>query len=358
MIPSDIEEESTAELPEEESSCADHSLIIPELSPSQIGFINRKVPTALGTGGKLTLVPVADHPDSLEVRWKVSLPNPNDNIRLYIHDRFHDKNYLSYVYTDGKEEGSHIFPGLFKGFYDVRFFRGTSTTHADDVVVAICCLGECVPLDVNIGSAPARLLTVRVESRYVEGPNDWLALFPDGQHSNRAHRCSASALASEATCAAGVSCVTFNLQMPKTPGKYELRYFFGSSQSKYYGNAFSGRAPVVIPCEDVLKATYDTIKKRCTITWKIYSVDPNDWQWIGLYDSNGNRITYEYTCKHIYTTKNKNEGVVVLTDVPQALLDWSKTGVMPSEVRSWYLCFYNSYFSENLAVPVIKQPFI
>jgi len=86
------------------------------------------------------------------------------------------------------------------------------------------------------------------------------------------------ATASQSTRDPDGSHVVFTLKMPRQPGNYDLRYFFGNSQSLYNGNAFSGQTPVKIPCEDVLNATYDLEAQTCTIVWKVYSVEPNKWQ--------------------------------------------------------------------------------
>jgi len=336
---------------------SEDSVNIKDKSPSQFGF-ERPVPNTLRTGGFLTLSPIADRPDSLLATWEVSSPSPSDNIRLYIHDRLHDENYLSFAATSGEARGSHVFSGLVRGYYDVRFFREESKAHADDISVAVCCLGPIVRFAVSVGQAPLRMLTVRVPSDVVEGPNDWLALFPDGEHSNRYHRCCASALESQAKSVPGSRDVIFTLQMPKKEGLYDLRYFFGNSLSLQNGNAFSGRSSVMIPCDDSLKASYDVENRICRIAWKIYSVDPNNWQWIGLYDGAGNLLSCEYVCYHSYTTNTKTEGVVTLKKLPRKLLDWSETGVMPREIRNWQLRFYNTYFSAMITEPVIKAPFL
>jgi len=335
--------------------CVSSSIVVPE-SISEMIHPERSFPAVVASGGTLNLRQVLGRPDALEVIWTVSRANPNDNIRLYVHNRFHDENYLYSIPTEGKSEGSHTFPGLVRGFYDVRFFRGASAVHASDIVVAVCCLGPVVPLEVTIGHPPDRLMTVCVSARDVQLPSDWLALFPADEHSNRYHRCSACALVSQAKSEGGN--VVFRLPMPRIPGNYELRYFFGNSQSIKNGNAFSGRALVVIPCEDALSATYELETKRCTISWKVYSVAPNNWQWIGLYDKKGNCLTYEYVSKHIYTAKSHEEGVVLLKNIPKELEDWSATSVMPAVVREWRLRFYNTYFSAMLTAPVIDVPFI
>lgn len=338
--------------------CDDNSVLIPDPSESQVAYISRPVPTSLATGGSLDLTPVAARMDALEVHWKITNPDINDSIRLYVHDRLHDENYLQTVPTLGKAEGRHVFAGLVRGHYDVRFFRGASAAHAADVLVAVCCLGDVVPLKVAVGHAPQRLLTVRVPSAAVEGPSDWLALFPAGEHSNREHRCAVSMLASQATRESDGADMVFNLKMPRKPGKYELRYFFGNSQSLQNGNAFSGRVPVVVPCEDVLTATFEVDIQRCTIAWKVYSVEPNKWQWIGVYDSCGQRLAFEYVCNHIYTTSTKEEGIIMLKNNPHELQVWAETGVMPSAIRGWRLRFYNTYFSEIVTEPVIDVPFL
>jgi len=335
----------------------DDSVMMPDVSPSQMEFNARPIPTSLATGGSLVLSAVVDRPDALEVQWRVTSPRPNDNIRLYIHDRLHDENYLSFLPTNGKPEGRHIFSGLVRGYYDVRYFRDTSAVHTADIVVDVFCLGPIVPLDdITIERAPKRTITVRVPSALVEGPSDWLALFPADEHSNRVHRCAVSVVASQAKVM-GANTV-FTIKMPRASGKYDLRYFFGSSQSIQNGNAFSGHKQVEVPCEDVLTATYDVEKRSCTIAWKVYSVEPNKWQWIGLYDNRGQRLASEYVSSHIYTAAGKEEGVVCLKSLPREFNDWSDTGVMPSVIRSWRLRFYNTYFSEMITQPVMDVPFL
>jgi len=345
--------------PEQEPQpCMDQSVLLPDVTESHMAYVSRPPPTSLSEGGSLSLTKVNDCTGALEVQWKISRPDPNDRIRLYVHNRLHDENFLQEMQTHGQESGSYVFSGLVRGYYDVRFFRGTSTIHAPDINTPCCCVGPIVILDVTVDQPLHRQLTVRVRSSAVEGPNDWMAVFPAEEHSNRAHRCVVSALASQATPDPRTESLVFVFPMPRKPGNYDIRYYFQGSQSLQNSNAYSGEYPLIVPCRDSLIASYDVEDRRCTISWKVYSVEPNKWQWIGVYDGNGQRIAFEYVSNHVYTTDTKEEGIVILKNLPRELVQWSDTGVMPRAINDWRLKLYNTYFSEMVTTPVIDVPFL
>ena len=66
---------------------------------------------------------------SLSVKWDITNPDINDNIALYQHHRYHDKNYIQIFNIQGVKQGIYTFTSLVDGYYDVRLLRGTKQKH-------------------------------------------------------------------------------------------------------------------------------------------------------------------------------------------------------------------------------------
>jgi len=344
----------------------DQSVVIPDTTESQAAWMPRHVAASPVSGGRMTLTPHQTRADCLVVSWDVVEPTPDDTVRLYIHNRLHDERSLQSLGTHGDAKGERTFQGLRRGYYDVRYFRGKATAHAQDVPVALCCVGEIVQMEVTVEPAPKRLLTVRVPEAFREGPDDWLALFPAEEHGNNWHNSVDGLVARNAKTDTGKYMV-FTMKLPRRPGQYQLRYFLQNSLSRWNGNVFSGFAPVDVPDEDRVVASYDVREKKLRILWRVYSVDPNSSQWIGIYDGNGQRIANDYVCYHEYSSRTKESGIVTLprvengavkADLPRELYTWTQTNVRPAAVRSWRIRFYNGVFSEIVTTPVLDVPFI
>jgi len=346
----------------------DQSVVIPDTSDSQAAWMPRRVVASPVSGGRMILTPHPTRADCLVVTWEIVGPTPDDTVRLYIHNRLHDEKSLLSLSTHGDVKGSRVFEHLRRGYYDVRYFRGKATAHAQDIPVALCCVGEIVQMEVNVELPPKRLLTVRIPVSYRQGGNDWLALFPAEEHGNKGNNCvdRVGILARNATIDAR-NCMVFTMPLPRRSGQYQLRYFLQDSLSMWNGNVFSGFAPVDVPNMDRMSAVYADREGKLRISWQIHSVDPNDSQWIGIYDGDGKRIASDYVCYHAYDDDSKESGVVTLprvengvikSDVPRELSLWTQTNVRPAAIRNWHIRFYNGVFSEIVTTPVLDVRFI
>ena len=292
--------------------------------------------------------------DCVHVEWRVAGAAAGDWLGLFVHERRYDTHFLQRCETGGRAAGSATFRGLVRGHHDVRFFRAGAAVRAADVAPAVVCVGAVVALAVT--RPTRRTLAVAWPPEHTDGQS-WVALFRADERSNRQHRCVASRLLRDAETAAPAPRLL--LPAPRAPGDYEVRFFHRGSMSLAAGNAYSGAARVHIACDDAMTAVFDAAHAACTVHWRAASVEPSAWQWLGVYDAPapaGTRLTWEYVARHRYTSADHDEGVVVLTALPEPLRAWARTGTMPPEVARWELRFYNSYTAA--APPLFCRPFI
>ena len=291
------------------------------------------------------------------VKWKINRPDSNDRIAIYNHNRLHDTNYTNIVKTDGKYEGSHIFKHLCKGFYDVRLLRGKDSAKAEDVEPAICCIGEEIKMtfDIKIYSNNP-FLQVYIPRRYIESPEDWIAMFPAKEHSNKIHRCIYSTYINSTNLYEGDNIIV-RIPLKYVHGDFNIKYFYDSSCSLMNGNVYSGICKVSIPNYDKLRVEYDIKQYLIKVYWKIYSAPPNPNQWIGIYDIQNKLLTYEYVSNNIYLNDDKTEGIVIFKNIPEDIKVWNLTNQVPFNVLHWNVNFYNGMFSHLYTTPLISVPF-
>jgi len=292
-----------------------------------------------GKDGSLT---AESEGDCIRVRWNVNNPSPKDWIGLFVHERSHDTNFSMYCNTEGSQTGEYVFRGLVRGYYDLRFFEGGSSVRSSGFNVCVVCVGT--PVRVTVTRPNRKTLAVSWPPEFTNS-GDWVGLFKADQCGNRARNTIAHKLVKDAETAIAPK-PRLLLPCPRTPGDYHVRFFLKDSLSLTTTNAYSGIAVVHIPNEDDLIATFDRKAMSLSVTWKAYSVEPNEWQWIGLYDSSdpsATRLTYEYVCKHKYTSPDHDEGIVTFTEVPSSLKACAASGKISPDVSHYELRFFNAY---------------
>jgi len=291
------------------------------------------------------------------VKWKINRPDSNDRIAIYKHNRLHDTNYTYIVKTDGKYEGSHIFKHLSKGFYDVRLLRGKDSARAEDVEPAICCIGEEVKMTFDIKMYSNNpFLQVYIPKKYIESPEDWIAMFPSNERSNKVHKCIYSTYINSTNLYENDN-IIIRIPLKYIYGDFNIKYFYSSSCSIISGNVYSGICNVSIPNYDKLTIDIDVKQYLIKIHWKIYSTPPNPNQWIGIYDIQNKLITYEYVSNNIYLNDDKTEGIVIFKKIPKEIKIWNMTNQVPFNVLHWNVNFYNGMFSHLYTTPIISVPF-
>ena len=78
-----------------------------------------------------------------------------------------------------------------------------------------------------------------------------------------------------------------------------------------YGNVYSGSKTVKLKNYNELGIVLDDRFKQIKVYWRLYTIDPNDSQWVGIYE-NDKLLTYEYISKHHYLNDLHTEGVVII----------------------------------------------
>lgn len=247
---------------------------------------------------------------SLSVKWDITNPDINDNIALYQHHRYHDKNYIQIFNIQGVKQGIYTFTSLVDGYYDVRLLRGTKQKHDKYVKSNVCCLGPEVELNYEIiEDNKQQYLKVIVNSKFVKSKNDCIALFYNTEHSNKLMKSVMYNYLNTATDNGDNKEMIFKIK--HIHGLFDIRYFYYNSLSMIYGNVYSGCKTIKLQNFNELGVVLDDRFKQIKVYWRLYTIDPNDSQWIGIYE-NDKLLTYEYICKHHYLNDLHTEGVVII----------------------------------------------
>jgi len=247
---------------------------------------------------------------SLSVKWDITNPDINDNIALYQHHRYHDKNYIQIFNIQGVKQGIYTFTSLVDGYYDVRLLRGTKQKHDKYVKSNVCCLGPEVEINYElIEDNKQQYLKVIVNSKFVKSKNDCIALFYNTEHSNKLMKSVMYNYLNTATDNGDNKEIIFKIK--HIHGLFSIRYFYYNSLSMLYGNVYSGSKTIKLQNYNSLGVVLNDRFKQIQIYWRLYTIDPNDSQWIGIYE-NDKLLTYEYISKHHYLNELHTEGVVII----------------------------------------------
>jgi len=247
---------------------------------------------------------------SLSVKWDITNPDINDNIALYQHHRYHDKNFIQIFNIQGVKQGIYTFTNLVDGYYDVRLLRGTTQKHDKYVKSNVCCLGPEVELNYElIEDNKQQYLKVIVNSKFVKSKNDCIALFYNTEHSNKLMKSVMYNYLNTATDNGDNKEMIFKIK--HIHGLFSIRYFYYNSLSMIYGNVYSGSKTIKLKNYNELGIVLDDRFKQLKVYWRLYTIDPNDSQWIGIYE-NDKLLTYEYISKHHYLNELHTEGVVII----------------------------------------------
>jgi hypothetical protein len=219
--------------------------------------------------------------DSVTVHWrfKRGAPTARDWLALYKASRPADsKQYYLTQYTDGEATGQATFVVPAKlGVCEFRFFqRGDYNIVARSTALHV---GPRVDLSARIEGS-----TVVVRKRQVSGvasSYDWVALFDEAQTDGKVFVGAYSYVATDADA-------TTLLKLPKTPGRYVVRFFSGSSG--YSPLATSN--VVVVDNRDRVTVAPASIKAgskaTISVTCHIESVDAHKSHWLALFVAGDN----------------------------------------------------------------------
>jgi hypothetical protein len=214
--------------------------------------------------------------DSVTVTWrfKRGAPTSRDWLALYKASRPHDsKQYYLTQYTDGEATGQATFVVPAKlGVCEFRFFqRGDYKVVSRSAALHV---GPRVELTARIEGS-----TVVVRKRQVSGtPSsyDWVALFDEAQTDGKAFVGAYAYIATDADA-------TALLKLPKTPGRYVVRFFAGSSG---YSPLATSNVVAVDNNDRVVAAPASVkagAKGALSVTCHCESVDAHKSNWIALF---------------------------------------------------------------------------
>lgn len=317
-------------------------------------------------------------PDSIEavpegncvhIRWLVSCPKEKDELRVFVHNRSHIRNYLTLEYTRGRTYGEFTVKALQRGYYDVRYIEN-GAAESKDIKMCVFCIGR--PVEMTVERINRGTIEVTLPPECADSDN-WIALFKESELGNRRHSCLEYKCLRDAETAVPVP--RLHLRAPVTPGNYNVRFFYkdsmeigafltGTSKS----HAYSGIKTITIPVEDTMVGHFDSTTMQFSVAWKLYSTRMygRNWlgvkeAWIGLFSSSdpaAERITYEYLASHTHEVKTEggrefDEGTVTLV-TPDKMKAYAAThnGALLPEARNWELRFVNS----NLGTPEFVCP--
>jgi len=214
--------------------------------------------------------------------WKIADNvelSKKDWIGLYIHDRQYYNKHETYMYLDGKKEGSGSFTARTVGYFDLRYYQNGGNEEKSRSEAFL--VGP--KMEVKARLEGRRKICVKW-NRTIEKPGDWIGLYAVSTYSNKKY------IGFNYTSYANSEGeITFDA--PRTPGEYEVRYFFSDA-----GYTYSGRSQhIVIPNEDEMEviSTHPIVK----IHWQTFSQEPNSSDWIGIYASaedSAKLLYYEY----------------------------------------------------------------
>jgi len=332
--------EESSESDEDDSSVGDENTLIVKPPPE---YMKGRLPTDL-CEIKVTGVKENEKKENvITFSWKIS-PNAElsakDWIALFIHDREHSNKFESYVYLDGKSEGSKSFiaPGI--GFFDLRFYQNGQ--YEEKSRSNEFCVGP--EMEVKATMQGRRKINV-TWNRRIETTGDWIGLYHASTFSNAKYI--QQHPVSEANSDGVIA-----FDAPREPGDYELRYFFSSGKHGT-GYAFSGKAQIVIPNEDEMHviSTHPVVK----VKWQTYSQEPNSSDWIGLYDSTDDkakRLGWAYLSAKGLMDSVGDHGVAEIE--VKDLMCLAPEATLPEDSDNWEVRLFNKSSKQ----PFLRVPYI
>ena len=108
----------------------------------------------------------------------------------------------------------------------------------------------------------------------------------------------------------GIKFVQFELK--NMIGDYIIKYFHYNSTSMLHGNVYSGICNISVKNYNNLEVKVDRKNKSIRVNWRIYTIEPNNSQWIGICDEKNKLKHYEYVCYHKYDNESKMQGTVLI----------------------------------------------
>jgi len=266
-----------------------------------------------------------------------------DCIGLYIHDREFSNKYEKIFMLEGKHEGSGSFEAPTIGYYDLRYYPNySSIEHSRSKPFLV---GP--EMTVNAKLQDRRKIVVSWNTA-AQTDGDWLALYSSGTYSNVKYIqwCKASSANSDGE-------VTFDA--PRTPGSYEVRYFF-TSKKHASGYAYSGISePIVIPNEDKMEvlATHPVVKVR----WQVFSQEPYSKDWIGVFPSSENNarpLGWTYLSTKGLMDSVGDHGIAEIEVSSLSRLLPPPEGQLPAEADKYEIRIYNRAPNQ----PYLRIPFV
>jgi len=272
--------------------------------------------------------------------------NPRDCIRLYAHDHDRNNHHCDEPYLlKGEPSGSGSFqvPGV--GYYDLRYFpKSGPKEHSRSLPFLI---GDEMKLAVE---RPSRYEIVVRWDRNLQMKGDWLGLYNIETYNAEefiAYEYAPSKTGKEDK-------VVFHL--PRTPGTYEVRYFFTSKRQAGKTYAYSGKSePIVVTDEDKMEIiqTHPVTKIR----WQTSSQEPNRRDYVGIYASKDKscRDCLAWVRLNPRGTTLSDQGVAEVT-IP-LFKNLAEDAVLPDEAYDYEVRIYctGSKKKPLLVVPFLKQ---
>jgi len=252
---------------------------------------------------------------SMLVEWNIEKLGKYDRIAIYQHQRFHDTHYLQ-IFNVKENTGKYVFKNLVDGFYDVRLLNWN--TRYENIPIVDCCLGEKVNLKVEIPkNIYPPILKIYIPGKSITNKNDYVAIYNKKEHSNEFSKSimvcymnKAKFVNENETNENAMKYVQFDLN--NMIGDYIVKYFHYNSTSMLRGNVYSGIIDFSIENYNKLEVKVDKKNKKITINWRIYTIEPNNSQWIGICDEKNKLRHYEYVCYHKYDNDSKMKGTVII----------------------------------------------
>jgi len=254
---------------------------------------------------------------SMLVEWNIEELGKYDRIALYQHQRFHDTHYLQ-IFNVKEKTGKYVFKGLVDGFYDVRLLNWN--TRYENIPIVDCCLGEKVNIRAEIPkNIYPPVLKVYIPGKDITDKNDYVAIYNKSEHSNEFSKSlmvcymnKAKFVKENETNENAMKYVQFDLK--NMIGDYIVKYFHYNSTSMIHGNVYSGITEFSVENYNKLEVKVDKKNKSIKVNWRIYTIEPNNSQWIGICDENNKLRHYEYVCYHNYDNESKMSGTVLISN--------------------------------------------
>ena len=252
---------------------------------------------------------------SMLVEWNIEELGKYDRIAIYQHQRFHDTHYLQ-IFNVKENTGKYVFKGLVDGCYDVRLLNWN--TRYENIPIVDCYLGEKVDIKVEIPKdIYPPVLKVYIPGKAITNKSDYVAIYNKSEHSNEfgkslmvCYMNKAKFVNENETNEDAMKYVQFDLK--NMIGDYIVKYFHYNSTSMIRGNVYSGITEFSVENYNKLDVEIDKENKKITVNWRIYTIEPNNGQWIGICDEKNKLRHFEYVCYHKYDNDSKMKGTVII----------------------------------------------